>query len=164
MTNVLTMSAPLFRRSVGFDRFGDLFDSILDEKADSYDSYPPHNIEKLNDDSYRITMAVAGFSERDLQVTLNDDTLVIAGSHLGLDKQEAESLEDSDLVEVLHHGIASRAFERSFRLADQIKVKGAILKDGLLTINLKHIVPEEKKPRLIKINADSGEIAHSKKD
>lgn len=154
MTNVLTLSAPLFRRSVGFDRFGDLFDSILDEKADSYDSYPPHNIEKLNDESYRITMAVAGFNERDLQVTLNDDTLIIAGSHLGINTLDDESLEGGDLVEVLHHGIASRAFERSFRLADQIKVKSAVLKDGLLTINLKHIVPEENKPRLIKISVE----------
>ncbi len=169
MTNVMTMNAPLFRRSIGFDRFGELFDSILDEKVDGHDSYPPHNIEKFSDDSYRITMAVAGFGIGDLQVTLNDDTLVIAGAHIGLSEQNSDHADEQindrdgvDLIEVLHHGIASRAFERSFRLADQIKVQDAVLKDGLLTITLRHKIPVEKKPRLIKIKTEDAKIGQSK--
>ena len=154
MANVLSFTTPLMRRSVGFDRFNDLFESLFEEKAASYDNYPPHNIEKLDDDSYRITMAVAGFTMEDLSIILNDDRLTITGQKKDQHQDEAE---------ILHHGIATRNFERSFRLADHIKVKDASLQDGLLIIQLEREVPEEKKPRLIKINADSPALSHKRK-
>lgn len=154
MTNVLTMTAPLMRRTVGFDRFNDLFDTLFEEKTTTHDHYPPHNIEKLGEDHYRITMAVAGFSEGDLNIVLNDDTLTVSG--------EIQDKKDREQSEMLYHGIASRAFERSFRLADHIKVQDAALKDGLLTIALEREIPEEKKPRLIKIKGGAGKFGHTK--
>lgn len=147
MTNVLTFTTPLMRRTVGFDRFNDLFESIFDDKPTSYDNYPPHNIEKLGENRYRITMAVAGFKMKDLNIVLNEDMLTVSGAH----HIPEHSAKDKEEIEVLHHGIANRAFERSFRLADHIKVVDAALKDGLLTISLEQEIPEEKKPRLIKI-------------
>lgn len=133
--------APLFRSTIGFDR---LFD-LLDEAAgfDPADSYPPYNIAKIGDDAYRITMAVAGFAPDELTVTAQQNLLVVAGRK-----------QDSDSAHYLHRGIATRAFERRFELADHVEVKGARLENGLLTVELMHELPEEKRPRRIEIAAD----------
>tara|TARA_A100000164_G_C21753655_1_gene698188 strand:- start:287 stop:724 length:438 start_codon:yes stop_codon:yes gene_type:complete len=143
MTNVLTLTAPLMRRTVGFDRFNDMFDTLFEEKSTAQDHYPPHNIEKIGDDDYRITIAVAGFSDKEIDIVFKGDTLSITGN-----RKEDES---DQPVEMLYQGIAARSFERNFRLADHIKVVDADLKNGLLSIALKREVPEESKPRFIKI-------------
>lgn len=131
---------PLFRSTVGFDHLARMLDaaSRLDEQTFTY---PPYNIEKLGEDSYRITMAVAGFGENDLDVTTKDHTLVITG---GANK-EAEK------TTYLHRGIAGRSFERRFELADYIRVSGASLENGLLHVDLVREVPEAMKPRTIAI-------------
>lgn len=136
--------SPLHRFTVGFDNVSRLLDAAahLDEAALSY---PPYNIEKLNEDDYRVTMAVAGFAEADLDVSVHDNTLVISGR---MEKQGAEP----DGRRFLHRGIATRAFERRFELADHIKVRGARLVNGLLHVELQREVPEEKKPRRIAIS------------
>lgn len=134
--------SPLFRHSIGFDRMQQLLDSAARHDS-SATAYPPYNIEQTGEDGYRITMAVAGFSEAELDVTAKENTLVIVGK-LGHDG-DAE-------VSYLHHGIAGRAFERRFELADHIKVAGAELINGLLQIELVREVPEEKKPKKIAIN------------
>ncbi|UTW50646.1 Hsp20 family protein [bacterium SCSIO 12827] len=131
---------PLFRHSVGFDRLERLLDSAM--RHDDGNSYPPYNIEQLGEDTYRITMAVAGFGENDLEVTVNDGTLIVTGKHA--------DVKDENVVYV-HRGIAGRAFERRFQLADHIEVKGGALENGLLHIELERVVPEEKKPRKIAI-------------
>jgi molecular chaperone IbpA len=131
------------RSTVGFDRFNDLFESLLNEDDGRFDNYPPYNIEKLNDDEYRITMAVAGFSMDDLNIVAQEDRLSV--------EARVTEKDDND-VQYLHRGIAKRAFERSFRLADHIQVTDASMDNGLLSINLVREVPEEKKPRLIQIN------------
>lgn len=143
MANVLTLTTPLMRHTVGFDRFNDLFESLLEDKSRSVDNYPPYNIEKHGEDAYRIVMAVAGFQMEDLEIILQDGTLNIKG-------HDQDRLINTD-AEILHKGIASRSFERSFQLADFIKVQDAELSDGLLTIHLKREIPEEKKPRTISI-------------
>ncbi|MCQ4299445.1 Hsp20 family protein [Pseudomonas songnenensis] len=135
--------APLFRQSVGFDRFNDLFESAL--RNDTGSSYPPYNIEKHGDDQYRIVVAAAGFQEADLDLQVERSVLTITG---GRRENEAEN------VTYLHQGIAQRAFKLSFRLADHIEVKGAALSSGLLHIDLVRVVPEEAKPKRIPINAD----------
>jgi molecular chaperone IbpA len=131
------------RRTVGFDRFNEMFDSLFEEKSATQDHYPPHNIEKIGADDYRITIAVAGFSEKDINIVFNGDTLSVTG-----DRQEKTPSEET---EILYQGIAARSFDRNFRLADHVKVIDADLKNGLLTIFLKRELPEEKKPRFIKI-------------
>ncbi len=132
---------PLLRATVGFDRMMNMLDAAsgLDEGALSY---PPYNIEKTGDDAYRITMAVAGFGEDDLDVTVKENSLVITGK-----KPKA----DAEKVKYLHHGIATRAFERRFELADHIRVTGARLENGLLHVELVREVPEAMKPRSIPI-------------
>ncbi len=142
--NVLSLT-PLFRSTIGFDKFDEIFNSVLQGEETSNISYPPYNIEKRGEDSYTITMAVAGFKDRDITINSNNNELVITGNIE--DKSEAE-----DKVEYLHKGIATRAFERSFKLADHMIVTDASLADGLLRINLLRELPEEKKPRLIPIN------------
>lgn len=136
---------PLFRSTVGFDRLPRLMDAALrlDESAPGY---PPYNIEQLGEDRYRVTMAVAGFGESDLNISVEDDLLVIAG------KAERDDAGRT----YLHRGIAGRAFERRFTLADHIRVAGATLANGLLNVDLVREVPEEKKPRTIKIQAGDG--------
>lgn len=159
MTNVLTMTTPLLRQTVGFDQFNDLFESLLNDvpensdgkHPDKFDKYPPYNIEKYGDDSYRIVMAVAGFSMDDLEIILEDGVLNVSGSIKGQEKQ-------SD-VQFLHKGIGTRAFRQNFRLADYIEVKGAEMKDGMLGIELARIVPEEKKPRMIPIAGEAKALA-----
>ncbi|WP_299397482.1 Hsp20 family protein [Pelagibius sp.] len=137
--------SPLFRATVGFDRLASALDaaSRLDDSAYSY---PPYNIEKTGDDSYRIVMAVAGFGEDELDVTAKENSLTITG------KKAAEGEEPK----YLHRGIAARAFERRFDLADYIKVSGAKLENGLLSVDLVREIPEAKKPRSIKITSGVG--------
>ena len=131
--------APLFRTAIGFDRLARLVDTAA--AGQDAQSYPPYNIEKTGDDTYRLTMAVAGFSADDLDMVVKDNTLVISGRVTG----EAAG------GEVLYRGIAGRAFERRFVLADHIVVDGADLKNGLLHVGLKRIVPEASRPRRIAI-------------
>jgi molecular chaperone IbpA len=133
--------SPLYRASVGFDRLVKTLDSASRVEESAY-SYPPYNIEKVSDDAYRIVMAVAGFAEGDLDITAKENTLVISGK-----KEKAE-----DEVTFLHRGIANRAFERRFDLADHIKVTGAKLENGLLAVELVREIPEAMKPRSIAIN------------
>jgi molecular chaperone IbpA len=132
--------APLFRSTIGFDRLFDLLNEATD--FDSADNYPPYNIAKVGEDTYRITMAVAGFIPDELTVTAQQNLLVVAGRK-----------QDSDNGHYLHRGIATRAFERRFELADYVEVKGARLENGLLTIDLVRELPEEMKPRRIEIAA-----------
>ncbi len=133
--------SPLLRSTVGFDEFKRVFDTAL--RGDSDYSYPPYNIEKSGEDDYRISMAVAGFGEADLTITVEDGVLIIAG--------KGQSDDDEQSRNYLHRGIARRAFERRFRLADTIKVETAAFENGLLNIDLKREVPEHKKPRKIEI-------------
>jgi molecular chaperone IbpA len=132
--------APLFRSSVGFDRFNDLFESVLRGEAAS--SYPPYNVEKHGDDDYRIVIAAAGLQEGDLDIQVERDVLTVSG---GRREKPAET------VQYLHQGIAQRAFKLSFRLADHIEVRRASLRNGLLNIDLVRRVPEEAKPKRISI-------------
>jgi len=132
--------SPLFRHSVGFERMERMLDAVS-RMDDSSTSYPPYNIEVKGDDAYRITMAVAGFGEEDLDVVVKESTLTVTGK-----TQQAEGD-----VKYLHRGIAGRAFERRFQLADHIKVVGADLVNGLLHVDLAREVPEELKPRKISI-------------
>ncbi len=111
-------------------------------------AYPPYNIEKLDDDAYRITMAVAGFSESELNLVTQDNVLLVTG------KQTSDDAPAGRVY--LHRGIAARSFERRFQLADHVKVTSASLKDGLLHVDLKREVPEAKKPRAIKIESGDG--------
>jgi molecular chaperone IbpA len=145
MRDLIAFTTPLMRSSIGFDRFNDLFESMIEGADDRFDTYPPYNIEKAAEDQYRIVMAVAGFTMKDLNITAQRDTLVVSG--------KAEEKDDREAV-YLHRGIAARAFQRTFRLADYIKVTGAEINDGLLTIHLVHEVPEEAKPRMIPINSN----------
>ncbi|MEX0283905.1 MAG: Hsp20 family protein [Paracoccaceae bacterium] len=133
--------APLHRATVGFDQIADLMDRVLTN--DTQPSYPPYNIEKLDAESYRISIAVAGFSEADLTVEVKEKALFVAG-------RKADDKEDRSY---LHRGIATRAFERRFHLADHIRVTGATHENGMLHIDLKREVPEALKPRRIEIAA-----------
>ncbi|EIK95033.1 heat shock protein Hsp20 [Pseudomonas sp. M47T1] len=133
--------APLFRHSVGFDRFNDLFESALRNEPGS--SYPPYNVEKHGDDQYRIVVAAAGFQESDLELQVEKGVLTVSGG-----KREGHG----EAVTYLHQGIAQRAFKLSFRLADHIEVKAAGLANGLLNIDLLRVVPEEAKAKRIPIN------------
>jgi len=132
--------APLFRSSIGFDRMLDVLDSA--SRVAPIDTWPPYDIVRTGEDDYRISMAVAGFSAADLALTQEQNTLVIAGQ-----KQDV----DAPNRQYLHRGIAARAFRRRFELADHVKVVGASLANGLLTIDLKREVPEEMRPRRIAI-------------
>ena len=132
--------SPLFRHSVGFDRMQRLLNSAA-RIEQSADSYPPYNIEHLGEDGYRISLAVAGFGEKDLDVTVTENTLVVSG----------KLNEDAEDTTYLHRGIAGRAFERRFELDDHIKGVGGSLVDGMLNIDLQREIPEEMKPRKIAI-------------
>jgi len=135
--NALNLT-PLFRTAIGFDRLA----RLMDNAATADVSYPPYNIEKTGEDSYRLTMAVAGFGPDDIEMTVKDNTLLVAG--------RAE--QDAPKPELLYRGIAARAFERRFVLADHIVVEGAELTNGLLHVALKRVVPEALKPRRITVN------------
>ena len=138
--------SPLFRATVGFDRMMNLLDSAS-RLAESPLNYPPYNIEKIDEDAYRISMAVAGFGEDDLEVTVKEQTLVISGHKAAKEKEGST---------YLHRGIANRAFERRFDIADHIKVTGASLENGMLSIELAREVPEAMKPRTIAIQGPRG--------
>lgn len=133
--------APLHRATVGFDQIADMMDRVLNTDV-APPSYPPYNIEKTADDAYRISIAVAGFSEKDLSIEVKENTLFVT----------AKKLEDDSADKTyLHRGIATRAFERRFHLADHIRVSGANHVDGMLNIELVREVPEALKPRRIEI-------------
>jgi molecular chaperone IbpA len=131
--------SPLYRSTVGFDRLASLFDQAAG--IENEPTYPPYNIERLADNSYRITMAVAGFGKDDVKIEVKESTLSIRG----------EKKDESKDRQYLHRGIASRAFERRFQLADHVEVVGAELQDGLLHVDLKRELPERMKPRTIPI-------------
>lgn len=146
--------SPIFRSSVGFDRMARMLDHHLHAaETGAQTSYPPYNIERVDDDNYRITMAVAGFDRDDVTLTAQDNSLVVAGRH----SEDVEG--DGAARKFLHRGIATRAFERRFDLADHIKVTGAEMVNGLLHIDLVRDVPEAMKPRTIDIKATPS-LAH----
>lgn len=144
MTNTAFALSPLFRHTVGFDRFNQLFDTLAKLEDNGAPSYPPYNIEKLGEDDYTITMAVAGFTDADLSIVAEGDTLTVRG--------KIERSEESEARQFLHKGIATRSFERKFSLADHVKILGARLEHGLLIIELKREVPEAAKPKMIAIS------------
>jgi molecular chaperone IbpA len=131
--------SPFFRSTVGFDRLARLIDATT--RGENVPGYPPYNIEKTGEDAYQITMAVAGFGEQDLEIVANGSALTITG--------KAKQVEDNGRY--LYRGIAGRAFERRFELADYVKVVGARLENGLLHVDLKREVPEAMKPRTIRV-------------
>jgi molecular chaperone IbpA len=135
--------APLYRSTVGFDRLFSALDQFV--SADAVASYPPYNIERTGENAYRITVAVAGFTDADLGIEVKESTLAIRGERKGADGQPARS------AEFLHQGIAARSFERRFQLADHVQVTGAVLENGLLHVDLVREIPEAKKPRQIQI-------------
>ena len=148
---------PLMRSAVGFDNLVRMLDNATRFNGDS--GYPPYDIEKLGDDSYRVTMAVAGFTEDELDVTVKDDVLVISGRAAKAEATEGETADTPSPQPVyLHRGIAKRAFERRFHLADTIKVTGAALENGLLHVSLVREVPEERKPRQIAITGQGARV------
>ncbi|WP_170761265.1 Hsp20 family protein [Ruegeria lacuscaerulensis] len=134
--------APLHRATVGFDQIADMMDRVLTNDV-AQPSYPPYNIEKTDADTYRISVAVAGFSEDDLSVEVKENALIVAGKKAAEDKDRS----------YLHRGIATRAFERRFALADHVRVTGASHENGMLNIDLKREVPEALKPRRIEISS-----------
>jgi len=134
--------APLYRSTVGFDRMFSLFDQVAGH-GDTAPGYPPYNIERTGENDYRITVAVAGFSEADLSIEAKENTLTIRG--------EKKVKNDEQKGETLYQGIAARTFERVFQLADFVQVKGAALENGLLHVDLVREIPEAKKPRQIPI-------------
>jgi molecular chaperone IbpA len=144
---------PLYRSTVGFDR---LF-SLLDQTTgfESAPSYPPYNIERTGENAYRITVAVAGFAEPELSIEVKENTLTIRG--------EKQTSKDEKNGEVLYQGIAARAFERRFQLADHVVVKGAALENGLLHVDLVREIPEAMKPRTIPIGNGSAKVIDAKK-
>ena len=133
--------SPLYRSSIGFDRVVDLLENAS-RATTTIDNWPPYDIARTGEDDYRITMAVAGFSQDELSMTQEQNMLVVSGQKSG-----------EDTGEYLHRGIAGRTFQRRFQLADHVKVTSARLDNGLLTINLKREIPEEMKPRRIEIGS-----------
>ena len=133
--------SPLYRATVGFDRIADLMDRVLTSDV-GQNTYPPYNIEKTAEDAYRISVAVAGFAESELSVEVKDGSLVIS----------ARKAANDDERTYLHRGIATRAFERRFQLADHVRVNGASHVDGMLHIDLVREIPEALKPRQIEIS------------
>lgn len=135
--------SPLFRSTVGFDRLARMLDTA--QRSEDAPTYPPYNIEQTGEDSYRVSMAVAGFSEDEVEITTQDNSLTVTG----------RQPKDDAPRNFLYRGIAGRPFERRFELAEHVQVKGASLQNGLLHIELAREVPEAKKPRSIKVNGAS---------
>jgi molecular chaperone IbpA len=135
--------APLYRSSVGFDRLFDMMDQAA--RVDASAAWPPYNIEKVSDDAYRITLAVAGFAPDEIELTQNANSLLVSGQ-----RKDAEGER-----QFLHRGIAARQFRQTFNLADHVKVTGAHMENGLLTVELVREVPEAFKPRRIQIGGTS---------
>jgi molecular chaperone IbpA len=144
--------SPFYRATVGFDRVFDLLDSVAGQSAGN--GYPPYNIEKTGENAYRIVMAVAGFAESELNVTQKENELLVTGQTASSTAPNGEGDK-----QYLYRGIAGRDFERRFQLADHVKVSGAKLANGLLTIELQREIPEEKKPRAIEIKAEAAKPA-----
>jgi molecular chaperone IbpA len=140
---------PLFRTAIGFDRLADALESA--NRADA-GGYPPYNIELTGEDQYRISMAVAGFTTNDLELEVNQNILRVRGA----------KKEDTSSRKFLHRGIANRSFERSFQLADYVRVHGAEIRDGLLHVDLVREIPEAMKPRRIEIKSDSDHLIEGK--
>jgi molecular chaperone IbpA len=140
--------SPYYRATVGFDRVFDLLDNVASQSGSN--GYPPYNIEKSGDNAYKIVMAVAGFAEAELNVTQKENELLVTG--------QAQNAQDEK--QYLYRGIAGRNFERRFQLADHVKVVGAKLANGLLTIELQREIPEEKKPRAIPVEAAQAQLTH----
>ncbi|MCY0096571.1 Hsp20 family protein [Hoeflea ulvae] len=138
--------APLYRSTVGFDKLLTMLDSLA--TPDQAQSYPPYNIERTGETTYRITMAVAGFEESEISIEAREHALTVKG-------EKVEENEDSG-SEYLYRGIAKRAFERRFQLADHVEVTGASLRNGLLHVDLVRELPEAMKPRRIAITSDAG--------
>lgn len=144
--------APLLRSSIGYENLNRLVDAATRGEASAY---PPYNIEKVGEDAYRISMAVAGFGEDDLDVTVHENVLIISG--------RVTEREDEETREFIHRGIGTRAFERRFELADTIQVTDASYENGLLNVDLVRVIPEEKKPRKIAIGGDAPKTIDAEK-
>ena len=145
--------APLYRSTVGFDRLFSMLDNVAGFDGGT-PGYPPYNIERTGENAYRISVAVAGFSDPELSIEVKEDTLTIRG--------EKQVKTDDDKSQVLYQGIAARAFERVFQLAEHVEVKGASLENGLLHVDLVREVPEAKKPRQIAIGNGKVEVLDAK--
>ena len=143
--------SPLYRTSVGFDRLASLMSSA--SRQDQGTSFPPYNIRVTGEDNYRITMAVAGFSDNDIEITSEQNRLLVAGNRA-----------DEEQGEYLHRGIATRSFERRFNLADHVKVRSASMENGLLHIDLEREIPEAMKPRTIEIEKPSARLIDVEKE
>jgi molecular chaperone IbpA len=143
--------APLYRSTIGFDRLFSTFDQL--DGVEGMSNYPPYNIERTGENAYRISVAVAGFTDADLSIETKENRLAIRGEKKTNDEEKTRA--------VLYRGIAARTFERSFQLADYVKVKGASLENGLLHVDLVREIPEAMKPRVIPI-ASSGKLLEVK--
>ena len=141
MTNALTIFNQLRPHTIGYDNIFDHFNDMFETSTSLQTNYPPYDIVKHSDTHYDIQVALAGYSKDDIEVEVKENTLSI----------KSVKKEEDDKVEVLHRGISKRYFERSFTIAEDVKVNGAELKDGLLIVSLERVIPEHKKPRLIKI-------------
>ena len=144
--------APLYRNTVGFDRLFSMLDQLGGSEAAP--SYPPYNIERTGENAYRISVAVAGFSQNDLSIELKENALTIRGD---------KNVNSEPKADVLYQGIAARTFERRFQLADYVQVTGAALENGLLHVELVREIPEAKKPRQIAINGRGPQTIEAKK-
>ena len=145
--------APLYRSTVGFDRLFSMLDNVAGFDGGT-PGYPPYNIERTGENAYRISVAVAGFGENDLSIEAKENTLTIKGGR--------EAKDEKKNGEVLYQGIAARAFERVFQLADYVQVKGATLENGLLHVDLVRVIPEAKKPRQIPIGNHQPKVVEAK--
>lgn len=144
--------SPLYRSTVGFDRLFSMLDQMNGPEVAN--SYPPYNIERTGENAYRISIAVAGFTDRDIAIEVKENVLAVRG--------EKQVQDDDKKAEVLYQGIAARTFERRFQLADHVQVTGASLDSGLLHIDLVREIPEAKKPRLIPISAGANTLMDAK--
>ncbi len=141
--------SPLYRSFVGFDRMANMIDNAASQAAKSGTAYPPYNVARLSEDSYRIDLAVAGFTADDIEIETHEGVLTVTGNQ--------SPTAENDSVEYLHRGIAERGFERRFQLADHVRVSAADLTNGLLSINLVREVPEALRPQKIAINGASAQ-------
>ena len=144
--------APLYRNTVGFDRLFSMLDQMV--SVDAAPSYPPYNIERTGENAYRISIAVAGFTDRDLTIEVKENTLSVRGERKPSEDRKAD---------VLYQGIAARSFDRRFQLADGVQVVGAALENGLLHLDLVRETPEAKKPKLIPISANGRQTIEAQK-
>jgi molecular chaperone IbpA len=147
--------SPLYRSTVGFDRFANLLDAALRTESTSASGYPPYNIESTDENNYAISLAVAGFAENELDIEVEKGVLSVRG---------VKNADDKNHRNYLYQGIAARNFERKFNLADFVEVKGAQLSNGLLNIALVKRVPEEMKPKRIAINGGTDKVIEHQKD